>query len=226
MNKLEEQLKTMFGLQETMNATVNPNWRSAGNKWTDAIMVEAVEAFDHTNWKWWKNTSAAADLNQIRLEVVDIWHFALSAHMEKYPSIEDAISTVLGVFQSMEPVMRMVVADDENRVWSIQDVLRRIIDESSSGKSDSLFSRLLYLGVFCDLPFNEVYKLYLGKNTLNLFRQANGYKQGTYVKMWAGQEDNEVLTEILNSFGEVHPTYEELYKTLEASYKVATGAKD
>ena len=226
MNKLEEQLKTMFGLQETMNSTVNPNWRSAGNKWTDAIMVEAVEAFDHTSWKWWKNTSAAADLNQIRLEAVDIWHFALSAHMEKYPNTEDAILTTLGVFQSIEPVTRMVVADDGNRVWSIQDVLRGIIEESSKGKSDSLFSRLLHLGVFCDLPFNEVYKLYLGKNTLNLFRQANGYKQGTYVKMWAGQEDNEVLTEILNSFGEVPPTYEELYKTLEASYKVATGAKD
>jgi len=48
----------------------------------------------------------------------------------------------------------------------------------------------------------ELYKLYVGKNTLNVFRQNNGYKDNTdgYKAQWAkpaGKEDNEYLTEIL-----------------------------
>ncbi len=48
------------------------------------------------------------------------------------------------------------------------------------------------------VAINEIYKSYLVKNTLNSFRNNNGYKEGTYIKMWTlmadevEREDNDV----------------------------------
>jgi hypothetical protein len=48
-----------------------------------------------------------------------------------------------------------------------------------------------------ELSFDELYKTYIGKNVLNFFRQDHGYKEGSYIKIWNGKEDNEYLSEIL-----------------------------
>lgn len=46
------------------------------------------------------------------------------------------------------------------------------------------------LNRYYNFTFLDVYKMYIGKNTLNKFRQDHGYKEGTYVKIWYGHEDN------------------------------------
>jgi hypothetical protein len=43
----------------------------------------------------------------------------------------------------------------------------------------------------------DLFYYYMGKQALTQFRQANGYKTGDYIKNWAGKEDNEHLTEML-----------------------------
>ena len=48
-----------------------------------------------------------------------------------------------------------------------------------------------------DMDWNDLVSMYVGKNVLNRFRQANGYKEGTYIKIWNGEEDNVHLTNIL-----------------------------
>jgi len=73
------QLSTMLALQESLNAKVNPNWKLAGYAWHRAIMVEAVELLEHVGWKWWK--AQEPNIAQARLELVDIWHFAMSLAM-------------------------------------------------------------------------------------------------------------------------------------------------
>ena len=45
--------------------------------------------------------------------------------------------------------------------------------------------------------FDQLYRMYVGKNVLNFFRQDHGYKEGTYVKVWGGREDNEHLSDLL-----------------------------
>ena len=55
----------------------------------------------------------------------------------------------------------------------------------------------------------------MGKNILNVFRQNNGYKDGSYIKIWNGKEDNEVMSEILNS-NDIKP--KELYDMLQVEY--------
>ena len=43
-----------------------------------AIIHEAVELSDSCNWKWWSD-DPPVDMQNARVEVVDLWHFLLSA---------------------------------------------------------------------------------------------------------------------------------------------------
>jgi len=74
------QIFTMLKLQDEMNSIVNPDWRNAGYNWPRAIMVEAVEAIEHAAWKWWKHQ--VPNMPQVQMEMIDIWHFALSLMMQ------------------------------------------------------------------------------------------------------------------------------------------------
>ena len=47
------------------------------------------------------------------------------------------------------------------------------------------------------LTWDELRRQYLAKNVLNIFRQRNGYKDGAYIKMWHGREDNEWLADFM-----------------------------
>ncbi|MFZ3297783.1 MAG: dUTPase, partial [Ralstonia pickettii] len=76
----ESQLITMLELQDGMNSKVNPEWVAANNDWHRAIQVEGVEAIEHHGWKWWKKQDC--DLAQLRMELVDIFHFILSAYIQ------------------------------------------------------------------------------------------------------------------------------------------------
>ncbi|MEE6534390.1 dUTP diphosphatase, partial [Campylobacter coli] len=80
-----------------------------------------------------------------------------------------------------------------------------------------LLSNYFILAIKCGLNLEILYKTYIGKNILNIFRQNNGYKQGTYKKDWNGKEDNEVLAEIL----EQELDFDTIYKKLEEYYKKA-----
>src|SRR5512135_2791289 len=81
MTITETQLLTMLELQDGMNAKVNPDWVAANNNWHRAIQVEGVEAIEHHGWKWWKKQEC--DMAQLRMELVDIWHFILSAAIQQ-----------------------------------------------------------------------------------------------------------------------------------------------
>lgn len=57
-------------------------------------------------------------------------------------------------------------------------------------------------------------KLYHGKRILNEFRQNNGYKEGTYIKIWNGVEDNVIMFELLDKY-DVYSLYDELEKVYQ-----------
>jgi hypothetical protein len=39
--------------------------------------MEAAEAIDSFNWKHWKNIESEPDLDNAKVELVDIWHFIM-----------------------------------------------------------------------------------------------------------------------------------------------------
>jgi hypothetical protein len=84
-----DQITSMLEMQSGMNAKVNPAWLDAGYPFLRAVVVEGGEAMDHKGWKWWKHQEA--DLPQVQMELVDIWHF-LSLPSSSRP---EAISKLL-----------------------------------------------------------------------------------------------------------------------------------
>jgi hypothetical protein len=69
------------------------------------------------------------------------------------------------------------------------------------------------------LDFNEFYERYILKNVLNLFRQKNGYQEGTYIKNWGKDkiEDNVFLTKYIDSGKPIE--FNLIYDYLKNNYK-------
>ncbi|NNJ72694.1 MAG: dUTP diphosphatase, partial [Enterobacterales bacterium] len=80
----------------------------------------------------------------------------------------------------------------------------------------SLFASCLDL---VNLSTEQLFKQYVGKNTLNFFRQDHGYQDGTYQKLWHGREDNEYLVDILDSTSSTIDDFPKVvYQKLKDSY--------
>ena len=85
-------------------------------------------------------------------------------------------------------------------------------------------NRSLGLGDFAGLiatiihVYPEVMEIIVGKQALNILRQEHGYKEGTYSKLWNGQEDNTYLNTVMKE----NTNFEEIYKALEVCYKSCT----
>ena len=86
----------MLELQDSMNSKVNADWRSAGNEWYRAIWMEASEMLEHYGWKWWKKQEP--EFMQVKLEVVDIVHFALSIRLEQNQPLDETAELIAADF--------------------------------------------------------------------------------------------------------------------------------
>jgi dimeric dUTPase (all-alpha-NTP-PPase superfamily) len=193
-----QKLNTMITMQEAMNSKVHPEWREQNFNWLRAIWLEAAEAVEHTDWKWWK--AGTINVDQVRMELVDIWHFILSANAQH---------GYTPVLYSRDSVIHLPIKE------ALENLALTALTESTTRLSAAFFICLYDIG----MDFDELYRLYVGKNILNFFRQNNGYKTGTYIKIWNGKEDNEVLTGILNDLDTEADDYkDQVYAALEAVY--------
>lgn len=196
-------LATMARMQHDHNRQVHPQWRHQGYPYYRAIWVECAELLDHFGWKWWKHQTP--DLDQVKLELVDIWHFGLS-ELIRADLLDDAL---VDLFSNTS-----IVNEPERFRLSVEQLAQSALQHRSFVVAD-------FIAAMDALPmdFDELYRLYVGKNVLNHFRQDHGYKQGTYHKLWHGREDNEHLIELLASLDVGHPEAPELlYSGLQARY--------
>ncbi|MCP4333280.1 MAG: dUTP diphosphatase [Gammaproteobacteria bacterium] len=179
---MKTQLLVMLEMQDAMNARVNPDWRGAGNAWYRAIWTECAEMLDHYGWKWWKHQPA--DLEQVRLELVDIMHFAMSDYL-----LQDDDNHAIAA--RIESELSQPRQCEDIRV-AIENMAQATIARQTMHFSD--FANIMAL---IEMDFDNLYRSYVGKNVLNFFRQDHGYKDGSYLKTWGGREDNEHLVEVL-----------------------------
>jgi hypothetical protein len=84
------------------------------------------------------------------------------------------------------------------------------------GSTEKLIMAFLNVAMQSGLNLDALYKLYVGKNILNQFRQDHGYKEGNYIKLWNGSEDNVTMQKILDVEPEITP--EVLYNKLKEAY--------
>ncbi|HEY0665156.1 MAG TPA: dUTP diphosphatase [Gallionella sp.] len=206
----------MLKMQDGMNSKVNPEWVLAKNNWHRAIQVEGVEAIEHHGWKWWKKQDS--DMAQLRMELVDIWHFVLSAIIQaKHGSIPLAKMEMLAEFHLRQKSVQFDNQYYQLAQMSLLEKLDLLVGLAAAKRTNlALFESLLN---DCGMDWQGLFKQYLGKNVLNIFRQDHGYKAGTYIKIWDGREDNEHLIEVLELTDlDAEDVRESLYQALKARY--------
>ena len=197
------QLHTMLNLQDKMNTRVHSDWRHQGYAWYRAVWTECAELMEHYGWKWWKKQTP--DMPQVSMELIDIWHFGLSMLIQQNVSAEHIEQELSLAFS--QP------ATSEFREL-LEDFTANLLQTKQFDIQG--FAHLMQA---IDMDFESLFKSYLGKNVLNFFRQDNGYKEGSYIKQWHGQEDNEHLVEILENLDtNATNASEQVYSALQQRY--------
>lgn len=201
---MKDKLLTMLDMQDAMNSRVNAGWRQANSPWYRAIWTECAEMLDHYGWKWWKHQTP--ELDQVRLELVDIFHFAMS----------DAL---LGQSDNNEVADKILVELGDARGETDIRVAIETMAQSTIVNQSMHFSDFANLMDLIGMDFDHLYRMYVGKNVLNFFRQDHGYKDGSYIKVWQGREDNEHLAELLDELdSEAENFKDSVYTGLESRY--------
>jgi hypothetical protein len=219
MEKLKfHQAIEMLRLQERMNSTVNPAWLDAGYPFLRAVVLEAGEALDHLGWKWWK--AQTSDLKQAQIELIDVLHFMLSHALIEAKG--DCTVAAAAIVDQSNPAQEFIYFDGKR--YSLHDSDPRSMLELLCGLAVSrrcIFPVLEACFRTCHLNWEKAATQYVSKNVLNIFRQNNGYKQGTYVKLWNGREDNLILAELINSMHTDAPNFSEnLFMALQNCYQI------
>jgi dimeric dUTPase (all-alpha-NTP-PPase superfamily) len=212
------QAKRMLELQDELNTFTNrkdvttsqsESWTALGREWYRAIWMEAAEMMERQPWKWWKS-APESDLEQQQIELVDIWHFLLSMFIEEDISPETvAAGFFTGNAQSYK--------DQQD---AIEGIAAAALNANSAAQIGLQFGRACKA---FELDFNTLYAYYVYKNVLNIFRQKHGYAEGSYQKIWAGEEDNvhlAALKQRIDSTGTGgEDLYNFVYQELENAYR-------
>ena len=223
MNKI----KQMLQLQQQLNdATSGTGWEAGlTNKgkridWKRCIYLEAAELVDSYPWKHWKNIDAQPDYENVKIEVVDIWHFVMSEALRIYKvqnlgSIDELAEKIVQL-KSYDYFASDNLHNDFGIYEQIERIEKLIYVLFTFHKIDELLDAFLSMSADLNINLDELYRLYIGKNILNQFRQDHGYKEGKYIKQWNGVEDNVVMQELMYKNTDISP--EKLYRLLEENY--------
>lgn len=216
----EDVIAKLIAMQDELNTYIHPEWQAQHFDWELAIVDECMEIHGHLGWKWWKDSYKQGitpdNIQQIKLEVIDIRHFALSSEI------------MHGGF-----IQKMGIPQPPQRAMSFEVALQRILSRPWLAPLEAWCNLANAIGMTTD----EVLETYTQKYVLNKFRQDHGYKDGSYVKVWQHwmlnanlptddavqltREDNQVLADIVESFkAEGTPVSNEklLYTALSVEY--------
>lgn len=219
--------KEMILLQDKANKEiVGDNWVDYNINWVTPIIaetVEAIESFSPYHWKgsadnslvnsnsyseWLKGQEL--DEENLQVEVVDIFHFLLSYLIQNKPTIKEGLTRFV---TNRLAEVRAEAINKEKAIKELHTFIHKVSDLALS-KPRSVSKRTLIKRIVeqfavvmasTNVSPELLFKLYIGKNRLNVFRTNNGYKVGEYSKNWGEQTDNQVMFSYVkeNSMNEV-----------------------
>ena len=206
---MEKEILEMLKLQEQLNSKINENWKKerTTTDFARAIWLECAELVESLPWKWWKKQEA--DLENVQIEVVDIWHFIMSFILLNFKSEEEALNSEYiqffkkGVNEDFHNVNINGVyihhyLGETDKIQKIIFLAERVAE---GFLKDEPFEGIFFFGLLVKntISFKDLYLLYIGKNILNHIRQELGYKEGSYKKTINGLEDNRYLFKLVKS---------------------------
>lgn len=227
MNLTKNQIEIMLKMQTATNTLIDQNWREKKHPYLRGAMIEAVEAIEHHGWKWWKKQEK--DLPQLKMELVDIWHFALSDYLTNLGCLTYSVNAEM-VKIELERTRDEVhfFSGPSYRISACETTLDKF-DLLIAGCALGDFNMSLFLSIMEDVEMTQqdLFNMYIAKNVLNEFRQKNGYKEGFYVKIWNGREDNQHLEEFMNGVDSSEPNYADILRgMLHERYKTVVKSVD
>jgi len=223
MNKITQMLK----LQQQLNDETNGlGWEEGHTKngkiidWRRCSYLECAELIDSYPWKHWKNIDASPDYDNIKIEAVDIWHFIMSQALQEYKqnSLGDIEQLALAIesldnYHSFTQPLQATERTYYEQIEVVENLMRILF---SKEPIELLLASFIEVAMQSGLNRESLYQLYIGKNILNKFRQDHGYKDGSYIKIWQGEEDNVVMQRILSHTSNITP--QRLYDRLKEAY--------
>ena len=229
INKLDK----MFELQLNLNnATNGLTWlegltdKGLEINWLRALRYEMVEAIDQSmSWKHWKNIVGTKQyevlgdtgLHNLKVEIVDGWHFLMSETIKQewVVNVNKLICSYESAFIKEDKLIgkELVLA-----IEKIEKLVFKYEDDYTYENFMKIVEQYFKV-VFSILTIDELYEMYILKNVLNILRQNNGYKDGSYIKLWGKdkKEDNEFLNDYIQSGEKID--YESIYTYLDNKYK-------
>jgi len=222
-----DKILQMLQLQQQLNVATNgEGWENGTTKngklinWKRCTYLECAELIESYPWKHWKNIDAEPDYANIKIEAVDIWHFIMSQALEDYKvqnirSIED-LATSINNLENFSLFITDITPSTKNYYEQIEVVEELMKILFCNGSTKELMKAFINVAIQSGLNLDSLYKLYIGKNILNKFRQDHGYKDGSYIKIWNGEEDNVTMQRLLEEDSTITPNA--LYSALEKEY--------
>jgi dimeric dUTPase (all-alpha-NTP-PPase superfamily) len=222
-----DKILQMLQLQQQLNdATNGEGWEKGVTKngkiidWKRCTYLECAELIESYPWKHWKNIDAQPDYDNIKIEAVDTWHFIMSQALEDYKmknlgSIKDLAKNInaLSNFSNFTADITPTTKNYYEQIEVVEILMKTLFCDEPT---ERLMETFIDVAVVSGLNLDTLYKLYVGKNILNKFRQDHGYKDGSYIKIWNAEEDNVTMQGILEENENITP--EKLYESLERAY--------
>lgn len=212
-NTMNNIFKTMVELQHKFNKQVAEDYLDKNFNWNSAIIVESGELLESLGYKWWKKQ--IPDMDNVKVEAIDLLHFVISDTLNRNYIIDKTSPNIIE--DTVKEFTQYFTEDlfypelEENEISILIDKLN-FDDYGRFAIMKNLFKQL-------SMTNEDIYIAYIVKNCLNKFRQDNGYKEGTYVKIWNGREDNIVAYEVAKAIGTCEQLFDLLYRNLETYYK-------
>lgn len=113
--------KKILEYQDELNSIINPNWKNeiTDKQYAIALISELNELLECYNWEWWKKKDI--NLNNAKIEVVDMFHFLLSINILK--------SHYLGQVFITKTIDEFLQGIDKYNFYKSKKIKKTIIDK-------------------------------------------------------------------------------------------------
>jgi len=204
---MKQLIQECINLQDQLNKQLDENWKETRHPmdWFVAFYQELAELVDTLHWKWWKNYgNQTVDEENIKIEIVDLFHFALSFIIQNEEDPLTFTYEMLSAYDdfSIETNGDVNDLDKARLIWLLQQ------------ENCHPLSTILVLMKLFNMSKEDLIKLYILKNALNKLRYDIGYG-GEYKKIWNGIEDNKYLFKLLD---ENIASFDDAYEKLKSIY--------
>ena len=182
-------------MQTEFNNKVAPGWmhdiQNVKYDFWMAILDETTEVLNSKHWKWWKDSTKHGDVDwtNVRVELVDLFHFILSLTIQQ--KNEQLLFASFINFEINEVTKKDRLIRDENYFKEFWDLFLMAVQIKSLPLVAVKWVEFWYRAGY---NAEDLFKDYRIKNMLNKLRQKYGYgAKNNYKKMWPGIQENKLV---------------------------------